>query len=189
MASLYWANPDNESPAIFVRVSMSIPYFFSPLRISDIPQGPEAKKNWEELVCFMGIPPKESFFVDGGLLSNFPIDVFHKQNSIPRLPTFGVKLGDDRNSINKINNPTNLFGAMFKSLRHLHDYDFILKNPDYKLLIERIDIGDHDWLNFGISDDAKLDLFNRGAQAADRFLRKFNWIEYKKVREQLIQKE
>ena len=189
MASLYWASPDNESPAIFVRASMSIPYFFSPLRICDIPQGPEAKKNWEELVCFMGIPPKESHFVDGGLLSNFPIDVFHKQNRIPRLPTFGVKLGDDRNSINKINNPTNLFGAMFKSLRHLHDYDFILRNPDYKLLIERIDIGDHDWLNFGISDDAKLDLFNRGAQAADRFLRKFNWLEYKKVREQLIQKE
>lgn len=189
MASLYWANPDNESPAIFVRASMSIPYFFSPLLICDIPQGPEAKKNWEELAGFIGIPPKESFLVDGGLLSNFPIDVFHNFNRIPRMPTFGAKLGEDRHKANKITTPTNLFGAMFNSLRHLHDYDFILRNPDYKLLIEMIDIGDHDWLNFGISDDAKLDLFNRGAQAADRFLRKFDWLEYKKVREQLIQKE
>jgi NTE family protein len=186
MAKLYWANPEKENPAKFVRASMSIPYFFSPLRIKNIPHGPEAKKNWEELAGFNGVPPKEIFFVDGGLLSNFPIDIFHNFNRIPRMPTFGVKLGEDRNKINKIANPTNLFGAMFTSLRHLHDYDFILRNPDYKLLIERIDIGAHDWLNFAITDSAKLDLFSRGAKAAERFLRKFDWPEYKKIREQLI---
>lgn len=188
MAGLYWANPDNENPAIYVRASMSIPYFFSPLRIRNIPKGPEAKKNWEEQVSFMGVPPKESFLVDGGLLSNFPIDIFHNPNVIPRLPTFGVRLGDNRNNANKISSPTSLFGAMFNSLRHLHDYDFILRNQDYRLLIEKIDVGDHDWLNFGITDAAKLDLFKRGAQAAERFLRKFDWLEYKKVRAQLIPK-
>ncbi|HAQ18346.1 MAG TPA: esterase [Prolixibacteraceae bacterium] len=186
MCSLYWANPQKENPAIFVRASMSIPYFFSPLRISNIPQGPEAKKKWEELVSFKGNPPRESFLVDGGILSNFPIDVFHKCNTIPRMPTFGIRLGDNRNIANKITSPTSLFGAMFNSLRHLHDYDFILKNPDYHLLIEKIDIGDHDWLNFAITDAAKLDLFKRGAQAAERFLRKFNWLQYKEVRKQLI---
>jgi NTE family protein len=186
MASLYWANPVMENPAIYVRASMSIPYFFSPLRISNIPDGPEAKKNWEDVVSFMGVPPKESFLVDGGILSNFPIDVFHKCNSIPRLPTFGIRLGDNRDKPNKITSPTSLFGAMFNSLRHLHDYDFILKNPDFKLLIGKIDIGDHDWLNFGITDAAKLDLFKRGAQAAELFLRKFDWLNYKKVREQLM---
>lgn len=188
MTSLYWGNPNNVNPAYFVRASMSIPYFFSPLRINNIPKGPEAKKNWEELVSFKGVPPKESFLVDGGLLSNFPIDVFHNPCVIPRLPTFGVRLGDNRNNANKISSPTSLFGAMFNSIRHLHDYDFILRNPDYHLLIEKIDIGDHDWLNFGITDAAKLDLFKRGAQAAERFLRKYDWLEYKKVREQLIPK-
>ncbi len=79
-----------------------------------------------------------------------------------------------------------LFDAMFNSSRHLHDYDFLLKNPDYRLLIEKIDIGNHDWLNFGITDEAKLDLFKRGADAADRFLRQFDWSNYKKIREQLI---
>lgn len=186
MSSLYWSDTGKVNPAVFVRASMSIPYFFSPVRISNIPKGPEAKKNWEDLVSFMGVPPNESFLVDGGILSNFPIDVFHKYNSIPRMPTFGIRLGDDRDKINTITSPTNLFGAMFNSLRHLHDYDFILKNPDYRLLIEKIDIGDHDWLNFGISDSAKLDLFKRGAQAAESFLRKFDWLEYKKLREQLI---
>ena len=102
------------------------------------------------------------------------------------MPTFGIRLGDNRNIANNITNPTNLFGAMFNSSRHLHDYDFLLKNPDYSLLIEKIDIGNHDWLNFGITDDEKLDLFKRGAIAAERFLRQFDWLKYKQIREQLI---
>ena len=189
MANLYWADPEKENPALYVRASMSIPYFFSPLKISGIPQGPDVQQKWEDTVSFMGIPPQDVVFVDGGILSNFPIDVFHKWNSIPRMPTFGIRLGDDRNKANVITNPTNLFGAMFNSLRHLHDYDFILKNPDFRLLIEKIDIGDHDWLNFGITDEAKLDLFKRGAQAAERFLRTFDWLNYKEVRAQLITNE
>jgi len=186
MASLYWTNPENVNPAIFVRASMSIPYFFSPLQINNIPQGDDAKQNWKETVSFTGTLPQTCFFVDGGILSNFPIDVFHNRKTVPRMPTFGIRLGDNRNNANKITNPTSLFGAMFNSSRHLHDYDFLLKNPDYSLLIEKIDIGDHDWLNFGITDDAKLDLFKRGAIAAERFLRQFDWNNYKKIREQLI---
>jgi NTE family protein len=185
LAQLYWSQPEKISPAYYVRASMSIPYFFSPMIISDIPQGQIAKKNWAELVHFEGELPKETYLVDGGIMSNFPIDIFHKKNSVPRLPTFGVRLGIDRNKANKITSPLNLFGAMFNSLRHLHDYDFILRNPDYRMLISKIDIGDHDWLNFGIEDKAKVDLFRRGAEAASLFLRDFNWIEYKKIREQM----
>jgi len=185
MASLYWSQPENENPALYVRASMSVPYFFSPLKISNIPQGQIAKKNWSDTVSFDGELPQEVFFVDGGVMSNFPIDVFHKKNSVPRLPTFGVRLGIDRNKINNITSPLNLFGAMFNSLRHLHDYDFILRNPDYRMLITKIDIGKHDWLNFGIENDAKVDLFRRGAEAASLFLRDFNWGEYKKIRDQM----
>lgn len=184
MASLYFPNPDQVNPALFVRASMSIPYFFSPVVLDKIPAGGTAKKNWEDLAGFIGDVPKEAKFVDGGIMSNFPIDVFHKKNTVPRLPTFGVRLGIDRNSANEVSNPLNLFGAMFNSLRHLHDYDFILRNPDYKLLISMIDIGKHDWLNFAIKDDAKQDLFVRGARAANDFLRTFDWIKYKKVREE-----
>ena len=185
MASLYWANPEKVNPALYVRASMSIPYFFSPVVVGNIPQGTAAKKNWDDMVSFTGELPASCSFVDGGILSNFPIDVFHKTNSVPRLPTFGIRLGDDRNKANTISNPLNLFGAMFNSLRHLHDYDFILKNTDYRMLIGKIDIGDHDWLNFGIDDAAKRDLFLRGARAADKFLRCFDWAAYKKIRAQM----
>ncbi|MCB0822883.1 MAG: patatin-like phospholipase family protein [Bacteroidales bacterium] len=185
MSALYFADPNKVNPALFVRASMSIPYFFSPLIIKNLPSGAQAKTNWETMAGFYGSVPKEARFVDGGIMSNFPIDVFHKKNSIPRLPTFGVRLGIDRNKANAVDNPLNLFGAMFNSLRHLHDYDFILRNPDYKLLIQKIDIGEHDWLNFAISDDSKKDLFLRGARAAAEFLRNFDWINYKDVRSKL----
>jgi NTE family protein len=184
MGKLYFKDPDEVNPAYYVRASMSIPYFFHPLIIKRLPKGPEALEAWDELASFHGEIPKEAYFVDGGLLSNFPIDVFHKHNTVPRLPTFGIRLGIDRNKSNKISNPMNLFGSMFNSIRHLHDYDFILRNPDYRQLVKSIDIGPHDWLNFGITNDAKKDLFFRGALAASQFVRKFNWEKYKKTREE-----
>jgi NTE family protein len=155
------------------------------MKITGIPQGQQAKDKWEKLVRFFGPVPRQVYMVDGGIMSNFPINVFHRNNTIPRMPTFGVRLGVDRNKLNKVTTPMNLFGAMFNSIRHLHDFDFILRNPDYSMLIEKIDIGEHDWLNFGLSDKAKVDLFKRGAEAADRFLRCFNWLEYKKVRAEM----
>jgi NTE family protein len=186
MASLYWEDPAIIHPAKYVRASMSIPYFFEPFTIDKIPQGEEAARRWETMVSFRGKLPKKAYFVDGGVMSNFPIDVFHKKNSVPRLPTFGVRLGIDRDQANTISSPFNLFGAMFNSLRHLHDYDFILKNPDYSRLIAKIDIGKHNWLNFNISDEAKLDLFVRGARTAASFLKKFDWPQYKEIRESLV---
>jgi NTE family protein len=185
MASLYWSDPGSVNPALYVRASMSIPYFFKPMKITGIPQGQQAKDKWEKLVRFFGPVPRQVYMVDGGIMSNFPINVFHRNNTIPRMPTFGVRLGVDRNKLNKVTTPMNLFGAMFNSIRHLHDFDFILRNPDYSMLIEKIDIGEHDWLNFGLSDSDKVDLFKRGAEAADRFLRCFNWLEYKKIRAEM----
>jgi len=189
MSSLYWKDVDAINPALFVRSSMSVPYFFHPLVIENLPNGPEALDNWRRLAKYYGEVPEKVYFVDGGLMSNFPIDVFHNNSVVPRMPTFGVRLGVDRNLPNKINSPINLFGAMFNSIRHLHDYDFILRNPDYEMLVQQIDIGDHDWLNFGIDNPSKIDLFVRGAQAAVAFLRRFDWEKYKNVRELVVQHE
>ena len=188
MKSLYWDNSEQTNPAYYVRASMSIPYFFKPMKVTNIPTGPEAMEQWYQMVKFKGEIPSEVNFVDGGIMSNFPIDIFHKPNTVPRLPTFGVRLGVDRNKSNEITTPIGLFKAVFNSIRHLHDYDFILKNPDYKHLIINIDVGTHDWLNFALTDEDKIDLFKRGANAAAIFLRKFDWKEYKKKRENLIKR-
>ena len=45
--------------------------------------------------------------------------------------------------------------------------------------MEYIRVDDFDWLDFGISQQNKIALFKRGAEAAARFLRRFDWGTYK----------
>ncbi len=185
MADLFWAQPEQVNPADFVRASMSIPLFFAPVRLKSLPKGPNAWEKWNERLHYNGNIPDEVVLVDGGVLSNFPIDVFHNFHKVPHAPTFGVKLGVSRADWNRNDKVMSLVFNMFNAARHIHDVDFIIKNPDYQHLLCVIDTGPHNWLDFGLKDDAKLDLFIRGAQAADSFLRRFDWEKYKKLRQQV----
>jgi NTE family protein len=74
----YGLNADDQLVADAVRASMSIPFFYEPLRFTG--RDDSGKK-------------VQSFMVDGGMLSNFPIDVFDRTDGkAPRWPTFGIKL-------------------------------------------------------------------------------------------------
>lgn len=186
MNKLFWKEPDKISPAEYLRASMSIPLFFHPYKVRT---GNKNKDEWHDLVRYEGDPPKESVFVDGGVLSNFPIDVFHNPKTTPRLPTFGVKLGDDRNKASETGSIPKFLMAIFNSARHVLDYQFMFKHKDYENLITKIETDNFNWLDFSIKNEDKISLFKKGAEAADKFLRKFNWDEYKKIRESLIQKQ
>ncbi len=81
---VYGLDPDEQHVADAVRASMSIPFLFRPVKITSA----------------AGL---ESTLVDGGLLSNYPIDTFDRLDSKPpRWPTVGVTLlpnlpeGNDR---------------------------------------------------------------------------------------------
>jgi NTE family protein len=65
-------NPDDLSVALAVRMSMSIPIFFEPVRFANPQTG------------------REHLIVDGGMLSNFPVWLFDAEE--PQWPTFGLKL-------------------------------------------------------------------------------------------------
>ncbi|MDR9457656.1 MAG: patatin-like phospholipase family protein [Salegentibacter sp.] len=184
MRELYWADTENLQPAKFVRASMSIPFFFYPFTVKNIPNAGENKVvKWEEHVSYSGPVPQEVRFVDGGMLSNFPINTFHIPHGIPSRPTFGVRLSTFRESYSTTDNTFGYCGAMISTMRQIHDYDFILKNPDYKKLICRIDADEeYNWLNFGMSDERQLELFILGAQKALEFLESFDWEAYKKIR-------
>lgn len=70
---LYGADPDDYPVARAVRASAAIPFFFRPVR--------------------QPTPGGEATWVDGGLLSNFPVGLFDRADSLaPRWPTFGVRL-------------------------------------------------------------------------------------------------
>jgi NTE family protein len=180
MAELYWDQPDKVNPACFARASMSIPFFFHPFRVHGCPQNQGAA--WEKHAGYCGTLPTEVMFMDGGIMSNFPINIFHEPYRVPLAPTFGAKIGADRDKPAQITKPAQLLGAIFDVARHTLDDDFIAQNPDYRHLVTMIDTGDHNWLNFTMADGDKLNLFIRGAEAASAFLCGFDWKQYKEIR-------
>ncbi|MFW5835761.1 MAG: patatin-like phospholipase family protein, partial [bacterium] len=54
MRKLYWKEPESTNPAWYVRASMSIPYFFHPVVLKDIPGGTEAMDLWDDLTGYRG---------------------------------------------------------------------------------------------------------------------------------------
>lgn len=199
MAELYWDNPTLISPACFVRASMSIPFFFQPYRVFNIPNAgtvenpnlPKGQTKWIRHVGYRGPIPKEVSFVDGGMLSNFPIDAFHLTNGVPKKPTFGARLSTWRSSCSKTDTLGAMCGAMVSTMRQLHDYDFLLKHEDYKNLICSIDADEKldengnlmfNWLDFNMPKEKQIALFILGAEKALEFLSSFNWGYYKGVR-------
>lgn len=181
-APLFWANSHQLPPAILVRASMSIPFFFEPLHLAQLPTS--SLEEWKKLGYKGSQAPTEALFVDGGVISNFPINLFHSPG-VPEFPTFGVKLGFDRVETKKIKSPPEMLSTIFEQAKNSLDDDFLMQNPDYEKLVKCIDTGAHDWLNFAMTTEAKVDLFRRGALAAIDFLKGFDWKAYKDVREKL----
>ncbi|MDB5307270.1 MAG: hypothetical protein JWO38_1472 [Gemmataceae bacterium] len=185
MAELYWADPDAVDPAVFVRASMSIPFFYMPLRVAGVPQGSAAQARWTTLVGNDRFPPDECAFVDGGVLSNFPINVFHDPTKVPEAPTFGARLGGEAPPVAHFDRLVQLTMAVFNSARHALDSDFLDHNPDFRELICTIDTGSQSWLNFDLTPADKIALFGAGVESAIDFLRKFDWTKYKQIRQDL----
>lgn len=189
MAEFYWADPERLNPAHFVRASMSIPFFFQPCRVSNLPRDAAARLRWEGVGFYPdreGGVPRDACFIDGGVMSNFPIDLFHDAQQVPAAPTFGVKLEYDRRR-REINGPMALLSAIFNSARHCLDYDFIRRNPDYRHLVTWIPAHEFNWLDFNIDKPTQSKLFLEGAKEAVQFLRNFDWPQYKNVRQGLAQ--
>ncbi|MCC7506815.1 MAG: patatin-like phospholipase family protein [Saprospiraceae bacterium] len=187
LAPLYYADPESVDPAEFVRASMSVPVLFYPYIAKNLPNTTDSPALWQQLANYKGPIPTEAYFVDGGTLSNFPISLFHNNQSVPSAPTFGVKIGIDRDTYNKNESFGDFFGATLNAMMAYGDNDFIVQHPDYRRLIGFIDSGDYNWMDFSISEEGKLDLFVRGARAAADFLKNFNWVAYKDLRAKLLE--
>lgn len=191
MSELFFTNPQEVSPALLVRASMSIPFFFEPVVFPNIPNAGKIKdERWINHCRYYGPVPPEVRFVDGGLLSNFPINVFHRTDGKPpQMPTFGVRLSTYRESYSKPKGILQFCGSMISSMRQIHDYDFLKRNPDYSKLICHIDADkEFNWLDFEISKEEQVKMFLLGARQAVKFLKGFDWEDYKGIREKLSAK-
>ena len=152
------------------------------------------------------LPSYTVCFVDGGILSNFPINVFHNPKiRIARMPTFGVKLEDEDHVVAGANKTVrkkflSFLGSIFSTVRFYYDRDFLKRNEIYEKCIAHVDVAGFNWLNFGIDYNTKLKLFQRGAEAAKTFFlggkvwvdgkekpfEAFDWEKFKKEREQVV---
>jgi NTE family protein len=206
MSELYWSNPGKVNPAKFVRASMSIPFFFYPFQVDGIPNAgtkedvklKKEETKWLKHTGFFGEIPSTARFVDGGMLSNFPINAFHRSAGVPKKPTFGARLSTWRDEYSRTDKLDSMMGAMISTMRQLHDYDFLLRNPDYSQLICNIDADarrdengnvEFNWLDFNMPRDKQVKLFIHGATKAVGFLETFNWDNYKSIRKGLADVE
>lgn len=184
MWDLYWKSQQDARPGDFVRASMSIPVFFETYTASGINQK-SSLEIWQKHLNWQNsrLPDKVQF-IDGGTLSNFPINVFYNPNyPVPRMPTFGIRLQDG--VLDAVQSNSTLFkyiASIFSTIRFNFDRDFITKNRAYNLGVKEVDVRQHSWLNFFMKDDEKIELFRKGALAAAEFLKTFNWSYYKTER-------
>jgi NTE family protein len=152
-ARLYGLNPDYIEVAWAVRTSMSIPLYFRPVKVGD------------------------AFFVDGGLLSNYPIWTWDS-HSIPDWPTFGVVLEEeDSNQGHAIKGNLSYLEAMVQTVLKAHDRRFI-RPEDFKYRTIRVPVGDTKATDFGITAERKDRLYHNGFRAGADFLQDWRWDEY-----------
>lgn len=187
MWDLYWEKAEDVHPGDFVRASMSIPVFFETFSMKDIRKKSSfdiwnRHLNWQNENKRI---PDTVQFIDGGTLSNFPINVFYNPNyNVPRMPTFGIRLQDGvLDYASKTNNT--FFGylaSLFTTIRFNFDRDFTTRNRAFNKGVKNIDVSEHNWLNFFMEDEEKIQLFRKGALAAAEFLKEFDWNAYKDAR-------
>lgn len=166
---VYGLDPDDQSVADAVRASMSIPFFFRPVSLTSA-EG------------------RTSTLVDGGLLSNFPVDSLDRtDNQKPRWPSFGItvlpNLPDGNDSVIpalaalRHFGPPHLLEDVITTVLVGRDQAY-LNQPWVSARAIRVDSTDVGFLDFDIDDDQVEALYQRGYSAAERFLETWNWAAY-----------
>ena len=164
--------PDELDVSLAVRMSMSIPIFFEPVRVEN------TETNREHLI------------VDGGMLSNFPVWLFDSDpGEVPTWPTFGLLLvePEPRTSIAaRLPNPEHaprgarglvgLLGAMVHTMMEAHDRLYVEQAQYARTIpIKTLGVGTTE---FDLSDERKLALYNSGRTAAEEFLASWDFEAY-----------
>lgn len=166
---VYGLDPDEQSVADAVRASMSIPFFFRPVTLTST----------------AGLT---STLMDGGLLSNFPIDSFDRTDGRrPRWPSFGATVlpnlpqGNDRliPALDAVRwfGPSQVLEDVITTVLVGRDQAY-LNQPWVSARTIRVDSTNVGFLDFDISDDEVEALYAKGYTAAREFLSGWNWADY-----------
>ncbi len=166
---VYGLDPDEQSVADAVRASTAIPFFFYPATLTSA-------------------DGRTSTLVDGGLLSNFPIDSLDRTDGgKPRWPTLGVTLLPDLPSDNEqvipalrplhLLGPPTLLEQVVTTILVGRDQAY-LNQPWVSARTIRIDTSEVGVLDFNLSQREKRSLYDKGQRAAEDFLSTWHWSDY-----------
>ncbi|MCV7424254.1 patatin-like phospholipase family protein [Mycobacterium yunnanensis] len=166
---VYGLDPDEQLVADAVRASMSIPFFFRAV----------------ELTATSGLT---STLVDGGLLSNFPLDSLDRTDGKPpRWPSFGITLlpnlplGDDKAipalAALRLLGAPHLLEEVITTMLVGRDQAY-LNQPWVSARAIRVDSTDVGFLDFDISDDEVEAQYLKGYAATEDFLAGWDWAAY-----------
>ncbi len=153
--SNYDLDPDEFPVARAVHASAAIPYVFEPVRV--------AGATW----------------VDGGLLSDFPVQLFDEPDGLPRWPTFGIRLSA-RPGIpptRPVHGPVSLGIATIETLVSNQDNAYI----DDPCTVRRtifVPAEGISPIDFGLSAEQRETLYRSGLQAGRQFLTRWNYADY-----------
>jgi NTE family protein len=170
-------DPDKQVVADAVRASASIPLFFKPVTVTDGKSGDRFT------------------LVDGGVLSNFPIEIFDRTDGVKsRWPTFGVRILPDlpvgtSQLLPKIARPALRFSQFFPPFRLLEQVvttaivgndQTHIERPGVSRSTIQVDTREIGIVEFDASGEKREKVVGNGRSAAEQFLEKWDWEEYKK---------
>jgi NTE family protein len=164
--------PDDLDIARAVRMSMSIPFFFEPVT--------------------MTLPNTEqAYIVDGGVLSNFPIQLFDDGTPNPPWPTFGYLLVEEDPSRpitirHQIHGPLSMLAALFSTMMEAHDRMYVESDAFARTI--PIPTKGVTATEFDLSKERAEVLYNSGRAAAESFFSTWDFAQYKRTFRQTVKK-
>lgn len=158
----YGVNADGARIVDAVRASMSIPFFFDPIQL-DAPALDDGVHN---------LAAGRVTWVDGGLLSNFPVEVFDRGDGVPsRWPTIGVKLSAAAARPVEHSDPGNVLAEAIACLRTaLDNADRYYVPPSKAVRTIFVDSFGLSATDFHLGPDDQQRLFDNGRAAAAAYL-------------------
>jgi NTE family protein len=162
---LFNLDPDEQYVADAVRASMSIPFFFEACKFRD----PKTQE--------------DSLIVDGGVLSNFPVETFDRTDAErARWPTFGIRVLPNLPAeisrlvpplLSPVLPPVRFLEALLATALVGRDQTH-LSRPEVRRRTINIDTEGTGITDFGISKDEARKVVGRGWAAADEFLARWS---------------
>ncbi|MBT2618132.1 MULTISPECIES: patatin-like phospholipase family protein [unclassified Bacillus (in: firmicutes)] len=150
----YGIDPSAFPVAKAVRMSCSIPYFFEPVKLN--------------------VGKSKFLFVDGGVLSNFPMWLFNSDQVRKERPVIGLRLSvDEIWKPHEVDNAVELFSALFKTMKDAHDARYISKKHVHNIVF--IPMKGISAMDFNLNDEKKGELINNGRQCTKEFLKKWTY--------------